>query len=69
MAPVEYCTEDLILCIQMRENSLRVDRCLRRKYIRAEPVGSKKTFLRVVFSTFQVTFISLLFLCSRIRSK
>lgn len=42
-AAVEYGTEvDLILCIQMLENSLQIDRCLRCKCVRAEPVRSKK---------------------------
>lgn len=43
IAAVEYGTEvDLILCIQMLENSLHIDRCLRCKCVRAEPVRSKK---------------------------
>lgn len=42
MAVVEYCTEDLILCIQMHEISLHIDRCSRCKYVRDEPVRSKK---------------------------
>lgn len=46
IAAVEYGTEvDLILCIQMLENSLHIDRCLRCKCVRAEPVRSKKKIL------------------------
>lgn len=45
-AAVEYGTEvDLILCIQMLENSLHIDRCLRCKCVRAEPVRCKKKIL------------------------
>lgn len=44
-----YGTEDLVLCIQMHENSLHIDRCLRCKYVRAEPVRSKKIFFACCF--------------------
>lgn len=50
IAAVEYGTEvDLILCIQMLENSLHIDRCLRCKCVRAEPVRTKKILFACCF--------------------
>lgn len=51
IAAVEYGTEvDLLLCIQMLENSLHIDRCLRCKCVIAEPARSKKNLVCLLFS-------------------